>query len=443
MYESFVQAVDSNKAAITQTVPMLEMEDKEHILEFSGGTVFFEMTDRKKAIKYYRECPPLSYILNKKVSFTSNGVYSCVRMDKEGKNIPSTDRELLKVLKYPNPLRTFTQFHAEVEIMTDLYGYCPILKVVPAGFDTPTELWVLPPNMLDIRINDKYFVGDMREMIDSITFTHKGRQTNINKEDVYLYTGRTSTVDDLLFPCSRLHSMKYPITNLIYNYESRGTIFKRRGPVGILTPENDASGPVRAKPEDKEELQKQFRSYGLMNNQYTNIISTIAMRWQSMGMNVSEMQLLEMGNDDIMTLCDAFDLKYPLIARGTGTTFNNQNEAKKSQYQDTAIPDANNFVEQLTDIMGAEAKGCKYIADFSHVESMKADKLAESRVRKTNVSAVSEQFQKNLITYGAAMALLEQEPPAKLAGKYFYEMPPEFQATYSGLKQTQTTTEQP
>ena len=88
MYESFVQAVDSNKAAITQTVPMLEMEDKEHILEFSGGTVFFEMTDRKKAIKYYRECPPLSYILNKKVSFTSNGVYSCVRMDKEGKNIP-------------------------------------------------------------------------------------------------------------------------------------------------------------------------------------------------------------------------------------------------------------------------------------------------------------------------------------------------------------------
>lgn len=448
MLESFKAAMSLNKSALTQTVPggshPITIVDKEEFFEVHGGTVFFEMNDRRRTAKYYRECPPLSYILNKKASFVANARIACVteKVGANGKAIPTANPELLKVLKYPNPLRTFSQFMAEVNLITDLYGYCPILKVQPDGFDIPSELWVLPPDKLEIKTNDKYFVQDMMEMIDRIEFRYMGRSIPIAKEDVYLFTGQTSTVEDLLFPCSRLHALKYPITNLIYNYESRGTIFQRRGALGILSPENDASGPVRAKPEDREQLQADYRRYGLKKDQYPLIISSIAMRWAPMGMNVAEMQLIEMGNDDIMTLCDALDLKYPLLARGSETTFNNQEQAKRSQYQDTAIPTANNFCEQLTDMMGAEAMGCKYVADFSHVEALKANEKDKADILKTNVAAISQQFQHNLITYGDAMAYLGGEAPSGTAGKFFFEMPAEFQATYSGLKQQPQTQQQ-
>jgi hypothetical protein len=429
-YEAFKSVLGSGtKNPLDKNTAVIA--DSENFFEVFGSNVFFEYVGGNKAEKYYRECPPLSYILNKKASFVANGIVSATKVN--GKELRGIEgAEFLKILEYPNPIQTFKQFQAQVDLYTDLYGWCFIVKIVPDGMDAiPSELWVLPPHMLDIKKNDKYlFVDDLMEMIDSIYFNYAGVRIEISKDDVYLFTGETSSTSDLLFPNSKLYSLKYPINNLIKNYESRGVIIEKRGALGILSPENDSLGQIRATKEDKDQLQKDYAKYGLLNNQYQLIISNIAMRWSPMSMNVRDLQLLEFAKDDIGILCDAFGFEPSLLSTFNDNKFNNKNEAKKSQYQDSAIPQANNFVNQLNDMMNAQENGVIYKVDFSHVPVLQDDQKLKSETHKNNVESITKQLVCNLITYGNAMLKLGEEPPTKLSNLYFYELPTEIQQTF-------------
>lgn len=414
--------------------------DSTNFFQVFGGSVFFEMINGNSTSRFYRECPPLSYILNTKAQMLLNGKVICV--DDKGEEVKGKQATLFnKILKCPNPLQTHRQFEAQSATYADLYGWCFWLKIKSPIQDVPTEIYCLSPQYLEVtrKVGVSIFVENVMDLVDTIYFNYNGTRTKIEKEDVYLYTGDTTTIDDMLYPCSKLHGSKYIINNLIKNYESRGVIFDRRGAEGILSPENDSMGQVRATPDIKKELQEDYAKYGLLRDQMRIMIATISLKWTPMTMSIKDMQLLEMAEDDIKTLCDTLSLKYPILSRGSQSTFNNVKEATIAQYQDTTIPQGNNYVEQLTDVMGAVQFSCKYIVDFSHVPALQANQKEKSEVRKNNVQAIRMQFMSNLITYGRALEVLEEEHMVTDADKYFYQMPIEFQTSYKNQTNEQNT----
>ena len=70
---------------------------------------------------------------------------------------------------------------------------------------------------------------------------------------------------------------------------------------------------------------------------------------------------------------------------------------------------------------------------------MMADEKLKSEIRKNNVGSLSLQLKNNLITYGRAMEILEEEAPTELAPLYFYQLPPEIQATFTNKTTTNET----
>jgi hypothetical protein len=430
------------KAQNTVNVPaptqLATIADSENFFQVFGGNVFFEMMNGNNIGKFYRECPPLSYILNKKTQLLLNGKISAV--DDKGEAVKGKLASLFnQILKYPNPLQTHSQFEAQSAQYSDLYGWCIWLKINSVVSDVPNEIYCLNPQYLEItrKVGVSIFVEDLKDLIETIYFNYNGVRTKIDKEDIYLFTGQTTTIDDMLYPCSKLHGSKYIINNLIKNYETRGVIFETRGAEGILSPENDVTGTVRATPDTKKDFQEDYQKYGALRGQMRIIITSQSLRWTPMSKNVAEMQLLEMAEDDIKTLCDTLSLEYALLSRGNQTAYNNVKEAKIAQYQDTTIPQGNNYVEQLTDVMNAEAYGVKYINDFSHVPSLQANIKEKSEVRKNNVQAIRMQFMSNLITYGRSLEVLEENHMVPDADKFFHQMPIEFQNSYKN-----TTNEQ-
>lgn len=408
-----------------------------------GGRIVFEAYDsEKKIIKSFNECPPLSYILNSKSQQFCQGKISVINPNTSKEKKGDVGKEWTRLYKMPNALQTDKQFRSMVTIYTTLFGYCPVLRVKPDSMDVVSQLWILPPQYLNIKTNKRYlFVESMFDMIDSIEFENNGYKTPINKDDVYFFTDTTCTIDNLLLPTSRLTSLKYPIGNLIKNYESRGTIMEKRGAIGILSPDGaDVGGAQRATPDMTEQLQKDYKRYGLLKDQWQLIISAISMKFTPMSLNIAELQLEEMANDDIMTLCDALGYKWQLLARGSESTFSNQVIAEKAQYQDNIIPMADNYMEQWNDCTFALENKVEYVIDFSHVACLQADEKVKSEVRKNNVSSVSLQLTNNLITYGRAMEILDEESPTELAALYFYQLPIEIQSTFS-IKTTTNETQ--
>jgi len=90
-------------------------------------------------------------------------------------------------------------------------------------------MWILPPQYCKITLKPNYLnANSIREQIDQIIFTYCGESTVINPNDVYIFKDTGTNLMNLLYPDSKLFALKYPINNIIKNYEARGTIAEKR-----------------------------------------------------------------------------------------------------------------------------------------------------------------------------------------------------------------------
>jgi hypothetical protein len=387
----------------------LESED---FFEVIGSSVFFESYNTSsKTTKVYKECPPLNYILNQKNLQLTNGRFVCNRVFENDKRTPVRDKSLRRILDYPNPLETGKQFIARLNTILKLFRYCPVLKVKAAGFESEgvQQLWILPPHKCKIKLyKNKPFPASVQDAIERFELIgDDGKTAVLNVDDIYFFTSQDVSIESCILPESILEPLRYPINNIIKNYEARGVITERRGALGILSPDGaDSAGPTNATPGQKKDLQNDYRKYGLNKDQWQIIISTISMKFTPMSMNIKDLMLLEMNEDDIMTLCAALGFKFQLLPWGSKTAFANQNIGEKSQYNNFTIPEADNLMFQFTDCTEVDLLNIEYRLDYSHVESLQADEKQKSEVRRNNVQSISLQFSKGFITYGRAMELL-------------------------------------
>jgi hypothetical protein len=418
-YEAVKQALATKSTPIHGNHVSGINTNSDTFFEIMGSSVFFESYNTSsKTAKVYKECPPLNYILNQKNLQLTNGKFVCNRVFDNDKRTQVKDKALLKILNYPNPLETGKQFIARLNTILKLFRYCPVLKVKSVGFESDgvQELWILPPHKCNIVLyKNKPFPNSIHDAIEKFELIgDDGKKTVLNKEDIYFFTSLDVSIDNCILPESILEPLRYPINNIIKNYEARGVITERRGALGILSPDaSDSAGAVRATPEQKEDLQNAYRKYGFAKDQWQIIISTISMKFTPMAMNIRDLMLLEMNEDDIMTLCAALGFKYQLLPWGSKTAFANQNIGEKSQYQNFTIPEANNLMFQFTDCTEVDLLNIEYKLDYSHVEALQADEKQKSEVRRNNVQSITLQFSKGLINYGRAMELLEESDSVK------------------------------
>lgn len=396
-----------------------------------GNTIAFRAFTDKTGVEWYRDCPALALICNRKAVAFNVGEFKL--MDKNRKDpteIESPTHPLIKLYNQPNPLQTHDQFKTAVKGIYEIYGVCFVLQVKPFKSiknNAVSELWILPNQYVTVKWNSNYVgVRGIHDMIDEIRFGENGKQQIIPKEDVYLFTDLGTSLTNMAIPQSRLEGVKSNIDNIIRTQETKSFIIQNRGAQGILSnagkDQLGAVVPLDAKAE--EDLQNKYRGqkHGIGKGQWDLIITNLPLTYNQMGYNPKDLMLQEFMKDDVTALCAVMGYRYALLFDNE-TTFNNQLQYEKNLYTSTLIPEGLNYVRQYNECVGANASGLEWVIDWDDLECLQADKTKEADVRSKDFQTFLGMFMNCLITYGRfAEGLGETNPKQEWVDKYWPDL---------------------
>lgn len=373
---------------------------------------YFTFSGVASCVKAYEKCPAVAAVVNRKAQAYTNGKIWV--LDEEG-NEATTDvaKRLRKLMTRPNPLQTWKQFELQGYIYQQIFGFCPVLAIKPAGFKDnyyAKSLWNIPPFMIKIKESGALFYQtDLAGMIQSITLKYGDNETTLEINDILLLRDITPSFKTLIIPESRLKALEMPINNIIGAYESRNVLINYRGALGILSPEKDQFGVAPINPEDKEELQKDFLRYGLKSEQWKFIITSAALKWQQMGIPTKDLMLMEEVVESTKAICDQYG--HPAQMLGIiDPKYDNWDAAEKGLYQNAIIPEAESNFEQWNDFFKTADHKLIISKDFDHVPVLQADQVKEATARKTLNEAKKIEFEAGLITLDQWLEALGEEP---------------------------------
>ena len=309
----------------------------------------------------YNICPPVNGIINRKARAFTNGKWWI--LDKEGNEATGAKVSgLQKLLKKPNPLQSWNQLLSQAKVYEQVFGEVFFFAIIPAGFTDKSKikaLWVVPNWIINVRLTGKhYFQTELADIIEGYDISLNGSITPLPDGSVIHIRDINQNSTDVTRGQSRLASLQDPISNIVAAYEARNVLITRKGALGILSNQTrDAAGAVPLKEGEKEEVQEEFKKYGLSKEQYQVIITNANLKWQPMTFPTKDLMLFEEIEDDVRAIADNFDYPMYLLGFKEGSTYSNVGEAKKSLYQDTIIPEADGWAEAFTSFFELEGLG--------------------------------------------------------------------------------------
>lgn len=399
--------------------PSIDQQGNWFFEQHGKSFFYFTYTGHPDSQRAYECCPPVNAIINRKAQAYINGKTWVLNTQGKAKGKEATGVEASKIKKLiakPNPLQSWKQFEAQGYIYQQLFGYNIVLPIKPVGFKDnidATSLWNIPPSMVNIEETDKLFYQtDVSGIIKEITLTYKGKESKLKVSDIYIMKDFTPSFYSLILPQSRIAALSMPINNIIGAYESRNVLINYRGALGILSqdPGSGTYGPIPMDPDAKDQLQQDFRRYGLKNHQWQFIITSASLKWQAMGSNTKDLMLFEEIEADTMAICDAYNYPFQLMSAAKGTTFSNLNEGKKLLYQDATIPEAESMYEQWNQLFDTPRFNIILDKDFTHVDVLQEDKVQAATARKQRNDALLIEYQNDLITMNRWLELNGEDP---------------------------------
>ena len=403
----------------------------------NGADKAFEWGNYNSSLKAYQECPVVSSIINKMAQCAING--KDYIMDEKGKESETPQGKALRQkLLRPNPLQSGKEFKAQGQVYKKIYGYCPVLVLKPVGYEkdfSKWTIWNLPPWMIQVMDNTELFYKDGVRPFKSISLNHLGATVDVTNNVFFIKENQISTgtynnnsaVENVSMhlPDSKLHGLQSAIGNFIASLTSRGALVTERGPQWILTNDQSDTGDAGLFPLDpkaKDDLQADWRNYGIGVGQRRAIITDAKLKLQTVGFDVAQLKLLEGELQDAKMICDG--LNYPPYLLGlVDAKFDNQQIAERNLYTNSIIPDAESDNEQWAEIFGLPALGLKIITDFNHLPALQENIAEQGRGRAFMNSALLIEFLNNLITQNRWRVLLGEDTVGDgLGDLYYYQL---------------------
>jgi hypothetical protein len=401
---------------------------------YRNGNFFFGQFGADKAfiwgnynssLRAYQRCPVVSSIINRQALATINGKVTII--DDKGKESQKVQAKALRqLLKRPNPLQSGKQFRAQNNVYKRIYGYCPVLRMCPVGFEddfSKWRLWNIPPWMIQVEDNTELFFLPGAKPFDTIRLTYMGKSVPLNPDNVFflcetqISTGlfESNSIQDnvsLYLPDSKLLTVEQNIDNIISSLNSRGTLNRERGPMWILSNDQADSADAGLFPLDKtakEDLDKDFLQYGITKGLKKAIITDAKLKLQTVGFDVGQLKLLEGEIQDAKFIAD--QLNYPPYLLGlVDAKFDNQQIAERNMYTNSIIPDAESDDEQWGDFFKLGDLGLSIKTDYSYLPALQEDITEQGRGRWYMDQALLIEFQNNLITWNEWRIALGLDP---------------------------------
>ena len=337
---------------------------------------------QKSYLDLFLTVPELQAIIGYKAR-----VFSGMKIKAQDQSGDLKEVALPEVFRKPNPIQTFKEFVSQYYLLRSIFGNDFIYPVVGGLKDKPKALWNLPA--MDAKavsvpgLKDPFTMTEIDELIDHYEFIYDGHKLKYQPNELIHYNDNQVRFEkDLIFlGDSKLRPLMQACENIKSAYEARGMLIQK-SPLGVLSNKTtDGQGTVYTDPEEKKQLQEDFRkTYGMSGQKWHIIMTNANLEWQSMAADVGRLRLFEEVDHDFRAIANQFN--FPPEILQTDSTYENKQKAIIQLYNEAIIPEANEFLQGFVDWMGLNYN---LVADFSHVAILQAD--LESRSRSLNLAA--------------------------------------------------------
>ena len=353
------------------------------------------------------------------------------------------DGKLKKLLSRPNPLQTGSEWLRQLKVNYEVFGNGYVYGMVPVGWEnnfTYQDIEVmnnLPPYCISPVLTGNWLTATTKEeiiqhyVLKNFNNTTKELNTNsvmhFNNVNIQFDQNFTSGKSDLL-------ALKMPITNIFKAYEARNVLLENRGPQGAWTSEkkDDAMGSIPMNDKEILAVQQAFSNYGILENQYLNVISPMPLKFQKTGFSTKELMLFEEVESDAIAIAVSKGVPELLVKYYIkGGTFENLDASEKRLYDSTIIPETNDFMSNFNYFFNTESLGIELIGSYDHLNILQSNKKEEAETVDKNSQAADRDFRTGIITVNQYLARIDEphiEGENGLGDMRIWDLSPEQQA---------------
>jgi hypothetical protein len=350
-----------------------------------GGSYFYPLLSNSttyndlQLLKDYEEIPEISAIINLKAKAFSKMKLRIVsnKTGEEEQDAKNYEYKI-KVLRNPNWFQSQKEFMMQTKIFREIWGNEYIYLNYPFGMPSrkATAMFTLPSNLVTTNTPSPLPFYLQTDPTIEYTFQWGNDKYIIPKENlIHLNDNRVHmTKENWVEGQSWLAYQRATVNNIREAYYSRGFIIKNIGVQGILTNAagKDAAGQVPIDHKQVEDVQKRIAQMRGFKDKFPVIATNLPLAWQKMSVdNPANLGLYEEVKEDMFKLCDAAGTPSELFGSSTGSTFANQIWAERRLYENTIIPEAEEWIGALNSQFETENESWSIVGSFTHLNVFK------------------------------------------------------------------------
>lgn len=352
----------------------------------------------------YLQVPEVAAIINMKARARAKVEWQILS---KGTDKPVSNNDpFARVLRRPNYFQSQKEFIMQTVLFQEIFGNEFLYFLSPAGQSANAKgMFTIPPLMVDIEELQSPVFWLQSEMPEQIKYYGNwgGKKFELEKNNlIHINNSKVQiTENNMYLGDSPMRSLSVPIQNIRSAYEARNVLIENRGALGILT--NNSSDAIGSSlPLDgveKEKLQNDYQQrFGLSKNKWQLLMTSLNLKWQQMSIDTDKLKLFEEVKADTEQICDAYGVKFELLANQKGTTFENQRTAEKAFYLNTIIPEAEEQADAINRELERLNKSWYLRASFDHLDIFQDNRKERAQSITVLINGLSRAYQDGAIT---------------------------------------------
>ena len=308
--------------------------------------------DREGIRRAYETSAPVMGVVNY-IAENVGEVANYLELTRNGEAVEK--HPVLDILRRPNDRFTLRKFLTAWAVNKLLFGDAWVYAPRKMGKDGGVSLYVIPSQRVAVKNGNPLF--------DGIELLGMASGTIINAENVF--ESFDYNLDDTsLFGTSKVAAAAYYLSVMEKGIQRQDKTLEEGGATHLITPKPDAIGSVM--PKDRDEIEKLANGKGSIGKKRA---LQFPVEVHQLGSTPVDLSILESHKEAVTALCFVFRL--PVDLYYGQAKYENAKEAKKTIYEQNAIPLANEFAEDLLHHLKLDKEGYQLKVNTDHIDVLK------------------------------------------------------------------------
>jgi HK97 family phage portal protein len=270
---------------------------------------------------------------------------------------PVEKHPLLDMLMRPNDRFNLKRFGAAWAINKLLFGDAFVYVTKTVGKERRMQMYVIPSQRVGVKN------GNL-QLMEGIQLIGAADANRITMKDCF--ESFDYNLDDTsFFGTSRIVAAAMYLDVMEKGMQRQDKTLAEGGATHLITPKPDATGTVM--PKDAQEIEKIANGKGSIGKKKA---LAFPVEVHQLGSTPVDLNILGSHKDAVTALC--FVYRLPVDLYYGQSKYENAKEAKKTIYEQSAIPMANEFADDLVHFLGLDKEGYRLEVNTDRIEVLRS-----------------------------------------------------------------------